>query len=183
MSADTAPAEMPGVEEIKDLLLRFHADTASAWRHERDGIASSVARAVLAIFAPILAEKERELAETHDAYQQAAVDSVALFQAAEARALAAEAALAAEREKAHYANGVAELAMKHRDAAEKQLKPLLRIAKIAQWMVKDLDTVKVAEHARDFPGSTGPRIGQTAARTRDLIAALQAAAAIRAQGE
>jgi hypothetical protein len=55
-----APAAMPSVEEIKDLLLRFHADTASAWRHERDGIATSAARAILALFAPILAEKERD---------------------------------------------------------------------------------------------------------------------------
>lgn len=54
-----APAEMPSVEEIKDRLLRFHADTASAWRHERDGIATSAARAILDLFAPILAETER----------------------------------------------------------------------------------------------------------------------------
>lgn len=53
------------------------------------------ARAVLALFAPILAEKEREIAAAHDTYQQAAVDTVALLHDAEARALAAEAAVLA----------------------------------------------------------------------------------------
>lgn len=82
------PAAMPSEEEIKDILLRFHADTASAWRHERDGIATFAARAILALFAPILAEKERQLAS----FRQ----YVAMHRA---RALAAEAALAAERER------------------------------------------------------------------------------------
>lgn len=105
-----APAEMPSVEEIKDRLLRFHADTASAWRHERDGIATSAARAILDLFAPILAEKERDslrretraLAQAQDWRNEAAK--------AEARALAAEAArdafklaLIAEKERADMA--------------------------------------------------------------------------------
>ncbi|WP_157733191.1 hypothetical protein [Bosea sp. AS-1] len=118
----TAPAAMPSEEEIKDLLLRFHADTTSAWRHERDDIATSAARAVLDLFAPILAEKSLHhengeritRKDLNNAYREGSekgrlaahlIDGVNIplnaccyrdgCRALEARALAAEAALAA----------------------------------------------------------------------------------------
>lgn len=129
--AMTAPAEMPGVEEIARLLVSAHASLATP---------QNTARAILALFAPILAEKER-LAGIADAYtacesvarkrvdhiepsleerlpalceisretwlahkERAPIMAVDMLEhakrkALEARALAAEAALAAERER------------------------------------------------------------------------------------
>lgn len=84
-----APAEMPGVEEIAKLLVSAHASLATP---------QNTARAILALFAPILAEKDaqvrageimtqkmRELAARQKAAGKEYYD----------RALAAEAALAA----------------------------------------------------------------------------------------
>lgn len=117
---------VPGVEEIAAFLkLRDEMITDPDERTDEERAES--ARAILDLFAPILAEKERDcrqlkleigeleatsrisiycwrdkanemeaaLAAAHDAYQQAAVDTLALLHEAEARALAAEAALAA----------------------------------------------------------------------------------------
>jgi hypothetical protein len=88
---------MPGEEEIKDLLLRFHADTASAWRHERDGIATFAARAILSLFAPILAEKEREIStfdQREVEWNEAMAGSLQNEEDAHRKLEAAEAALA-----------------------------------------------------------------------------------------
>jgi hypothetical protein len=106
MSADTAPAAMPGVEDVKTLILGRLYWTGDITKSESE-LVDATADAILALFAPILAEKEREIAElkgrlavrmdylvglatTADRHVEAA---------AEARALAAEAALAAERER------------------------------------------------------------------------------------
>jgi len=100
LSADTAPAAMPGVYRLADEFER----ELFAWRNlpSRDGAALracayAIAQKAEALFAPILAEKEREkdaalFASRHetDLCQQALDDRSAL----EARALAAEAALA-----------------------------------------------------------------------------------------
>lgn len=50
--ASHKPDEMPGVEEIAELLVSAHASLATP---------QNTARAILALFAPILAEKEREI--------------------------------------------------------------------------------------------------------------------------
>lgn len=50
--ASHKPDEMPGVEEIAELLVSAHASLATP---------QNTARAILALFAPILAEKERQL--------------------------------------------------------------------------------------------------------------------------
>lgn len=110
MSADIAPAAMPGEEEIARALhddlyppeeARSPADQEKHWlsteAHYREQ-----AQVVLALFAPILAEKEREIAtEKARADRNYHVGKMAqdMFSDAEARALAAEAALAAERER------------------------------------------------------------------------------------
>lgn len=84
MSADTAPAAMPGEAEPNDAPCYLSASEASAW--------ASGFNAAHQALAPILAEKEREYA--------LASEGRAAFAA---RALAAEAALAAERERADMA--------------------------------------------------------------------------------
>lgn len=56
-----APAEMPGVEDIARVLFEFATCTDIAKGPAAvDANAGSFARAILALFAPILAEKERE---------------------------------------------------------------------------------------------------------------------------
>lgn len=126
-----ASAAMPSEEEMLTAYNAIWQAAPGIDAHNVDIVRREAISAVLALFAPILAEKERDncqlrlevaeeretsrisiygwrdkanemeaaLAAAHDAYQQAAVDAVALFQAAEARALTAEAALAAERER------------------------------------------------------------------------------------
>lgn len=108
----TAPAAMPSVEEIQFVLAQPLKD--DDWVVEK-------ARAILALFAPILAEKESLRRELHslavalhrkhywhvkqwkpfdDALGLATqIDNMTAGLVPEARALAAEAALAAERER------------------------------------------------------------------------------------
>lgn len=81
---NTAPAEMPGVEEIARVV------TAHVWNDD-DG--QSAARAILALFAKILAEKERKIV----ALQQRFDEKNDAIGSACVRLAAAEAALAAER--------------------------------------------------------------------------------------
>lgn len=114
MSADTAPAAMPGDEEIARLV----ADVMSRDNH---ALALHTARKIKALFAPILAEKESLRRELHslavalhrkhywhvkqwqpfdDALGLATqIDNMTAGLVPESRALAAEAALAAERER------------------------------------------------------------------------------------
>lgn len=98
MSADTAPAAMPGereisgiiMDEMDDLRVDIHFDIDN-----KEQVADWAASKIAALFAPILAEKEREKAAALGLVQGHA----AIIAALEARALAAEAALAAERER------------------------------------------------------------------------------------
>jgi Zn ribbon nucleic-acid-binding protein len=98
LSALTAPAAMPGERELVDLLVSAHASLATT---------QNTARAILALFAPILAEKERleqvsalECDDCGWAMRFPGLGCVHCgFHRAESRALAAEAALAAERER------------------------------------------------------------------------------------
>lgn len=106
MSVDTAPAAMPGEEEIARVLHRRHgiwyegpcAETDSQRRCRED------ARAILALFDKILAEKERLVGclkranANHEEFERRYYLESDRSEAAEARALAAEAALAGERE-------------------------------------------------------------------------------------
>ena len=103
-----APAEMPGVEEIARLLFQrsvyhgYDADTLKREWMRTEGFHRGNARAILALFAPILAEKEREKAiAIEEAIENAGREALWRDQLRkeEARALAAEAALAAERER------------------------------------------------------------------------------------
>ena len=97
----TAPAEMPGVYRIADEFER----ELFAWRNlpSRDGVALRACAYALAqkaetLFAPILAEKEREKREViaaADAQFDEHAESCRRADAAEARALAAEAAVLA----------------------------------------------------------------------------------------
>lgn len=127
MSADTAPAAMPGVEEIARAMCKAqHCDPD--FDYDPNGISDppgagvrwklyiGQARAILDLFAPILERLERERDEAR-ADADSAADG-AKFQRqrrleAEARALAAEAALAAERERC------AKIAERFSDAALK----------------------------------------------------------------
>lgn len=96
------PAAMPGEEEIARAIFASHAfqpvsgpwvdgSNRAAQQHARDA-----ARAILDLFGPILAEKDEHIA----ALQAMVSDSLySKRQALEARALAAEAALAGERER------------------------------------------------------------------------------------
>lgn len=123
MSADTAPAEMPGVENLVDNPLANAIATIIEQSLERhgiipDGIEGTLDDAgdILDLFAPILAEKERELREARSRLRWNVEDDGRLVRICEglheksedcefdtyvpeARALAAEAALAAERER------------------------------------------------------------------------------------
>jgi hypothetical protein len=101
---DTAWAGL--VASFRELEAKF-PDYAEGYSTSTDAFRQ--ARAVLALFAPVLAEKEREIEQikaTRDSYYrtieaQGRENSAYLdhWQFAEARALAAEAALAAERER------------------------------------------------------------------------------------
>lgn len=83
-----APAEMPGVEEIARVLFEFATCTDIAKGPAAvDANAGSFAGAILALFAPILAEM-REIA---NAQGQQRFANLLRADAAEARALAAEA--------------------------------------------------------------------------------------------
>lgn len=130
MTADTAPAAMPSPEDVARLVdayafkswqqahdyeIKTTGDAEEAVRFadwsvgKRVDEAREKARAILALFAPILAEKER-VERNRDMWKgQCERQALALHelrlklledtQRAEARALAAEAALAAERER------------------------------------------------------------------------------------
>lgn len=92
-SENAAPAEMPGVEEIADLL-QVLSPIGPRCR--------SVAARILALFAPILAEKERQFQAQVEGHRHTAAEATVYRQErnnAIRRALAAEAALAAERER------------------------------------------------------------------------------------
>lgn len=68
MTANPNPhVGLPSEEEIKALLLQFHADTASAWRHERDGIAVFAARAILSLIRPAFEAQQAKLAQAVEA--------------------------------------------------------------------------------------------------------------------
>ncbi|MGY6251141.1 hypothetical protein ACXIUS_26975 [Bosea thiooxidans] len=148
----TAPAEMPGVEEIGKLLMKSFYDQWFApgqpawgggvyWDFVNGSSAwSPQARAILDLFAPILAEKER-LAED-----------------------------------LHYANGVADLAMKHRDAAESSL------AEIRKQMLADEGQHREAVAAeRERCAKIADELGPTLDGESSWYAANQIAAAIRSQ--
>jgi len=104
MSADTAPAAMPGEREIARALLDSGINIGtSTWPREQLQDATELARAILDLFAPILAEKERlretlRLNSVWD-FPRDIQNLTVKLEVAESRALAAEAALAAEREK------------------------------------------------------------------------------------
>lgn len=99
----TAHAEMPGEREIGQVLARLHPSMFEADHSVTycpNDRALVAARAILSLFAPILAEKEREIEEKYQAFSIAHDQAMAngnAAQLAQARALAAEAALAAER--------------------------------------------------------------------------------------
>lgn len=137
----TAPAEMPGVEEIRRKVTHIVESAMNSAIPEPWEVSAAASAAILALFAPILAEKER-LAGIADAYaacesvarkrvnhidpaleeslpdlcetsretwlahkERAPIMAVDMLERAkrkslESRALAAEAALAAERERA-----------------------------------------------------------------------------------
>lgn len=121
MSADTAPAAMPGEEEVARLVdayafkswqqahdyeIKTTGDAEEAVRFadwsvgKRVDEAREKARAVLDLFAPILAEKEREkesLKLDRDAAQLNEAEALDLMNEYKAALEAAEAALAAER--------------------------------------------------------------------------------------
>jgi hypothetical protein len=109
LDAMTAPAEMPGEKEIARLLFEFAtcSDLAKG-PAALDTNAHSFAKAILDLFAPILAEKEGKIERVFAIRDRALDDRDAARRemdkyamraiAAESRALAAEAALAAERE-------------------------------------------------------------------------------------
>ncbi|RYF31410.1 MAG: hypothetical protein EOO23_02690 [Comamonadaceae bacterium] len=108
MSADTAPAEMPGEQDRAFNL----AARAMQHRFGASGTEEDIEDVLSEFFAPILAEKDE-----HIAMLQAMV-SDSLFskrQALEARALAAEAVLAAEKQKAF--NRVRKFAEQAHDSA------------------------------------------------------------------
>jgi len=81
-----APAGMPSADAIADEIQRYIPTFHGA---------NEAARAVLALFAPILAEKERE---TKDALREV-IKHAAEAGEAKGKLLAAEAALAAERDR------------------------------------------------------------------------------------
>lgn len=99
-ASPTAPAAVPSEEDIKKLVHQaMLADPEEGrFRHrvsERSLIASDAARAILALFAPILAEKER----ARQMWQKQATTFAEVGESWQTRALAAEAALAGERER------------------------------------------------------------------------------------
>lgn len=55
---------------------------------------------------------------------------------------------------------------------------LRRLTKAARAIVGDMDRDAVAAHARRYPGTMGPTTHYTAARTRELIDALNEATQI-----
>lgn len=108
----TAPAAMPGEADIARAFFEFATCTDTSSLLSINENSHSFARAILDLFSPILAEKDREIGQAKAAallqganidVMNAAVDTAKDFvrqaKAAEARALAAEAALAAERER------------------------------------------------------------------------------------
>jgi hypothetical protein len=58
-------------------------------------------------------------------------------------------------------------------AERNELRWLRKVAKLSSKMVEHLDVAQVEEHARKWPGTTGPSMKSTAARTRDLMTALR----------
>ena len=53
-----------------------------------------------------------------------------------------------------------------------ELKWLRRIAGVARKMTSGVDFERVEQHAKDWPGTSGPSLKTTAGRTRDLMTAL-----------
>lgn len=91
MTASPAPAAMPGEEEIAKLI------SGAPFPSPRS---LSKARAILALFAPILAEKEREIStfdQREVEWNEAMAGSLQNEEDAHRKLEAAEAALAAER--------------------------------------------------------------------------------------
>jgi len=82
MSADTAPAAMPGEREIARALLDSGINIGtSTWPREQLQDATELARAILDLFAPILAEKELQLQIALAALQKIDEDSAAAIRA------------------------------------------------------------------------------------------------------
>ncbi len=163
MSADTAPAAMPGEIEIAETIVAtikaskllvavYSADDDGCRMIDGDVDLPAVSRAVLNLFAPILAEKERLAMRRWTAALAQAQDWRNLAEKAEARALAAEAALAAER------------------AESEQLQATIRKAHVAMTLACALPSV-ASEY--DF--------SEAIASTEAALA--RRAAAIRAEGE
>jgi len=100
---EDAPAEMPGEREIASAIYQARNGKGcvhwSRLPHSHQEPYLSDARTVRALFAPILAEKERKAMRRWTAALSQAQDWRNVAEKAEARALAAEAALAAERER------------------------------------------------------------------------------------
>ena len=65
--------------------------------------------------------------------------------------------------------------------AQRELAALRKMADLVEKMTGRLDLDYVAAHARKFPGSMGPDLRTSVARTRDLMMLLQAAKAARAE--
>lgn len=69
-------------------------------------------------------------------------------------------------------------------AQRDELRWLRKAAAIAEKMTAKLDFAAVEKHARERPGTIGPGLSITSARTRDLMTALHMAGiARRALGE
>ena len=153
MDEKDAPAEMPGVEEIARAIAYDGNSMVLA-----PEVAARRARAILDLFAPILAEKEREISNLSEAVKVRAHEAVEYAEQrnrAQDRALAAEAALAELRKQMLADEG------QHREAlaAERE-----RCAKIAEADVVGMSCFMTKEDWAEQPG-------------------LRLAAAIRAQGE
>ena len=56
--------------------------------------------------------------------------------------------------------------------SREELKWLRRIAGVARKMTAKVNFEEVERHAKEWPGTPGPYLNQTAARSRDLMTAL-----------
>lgn len=163
----TAPAAMPSEEEIARAILDagFHIGTSTSPAEQRRD-ATEIAAAVFELFAPILAEKERQLkklAEDWDAY--GAKMAGQFFDEREKR-LATEAALAKAI--------VFEVGEHH----------FVESRGDGTWAIKNGGCVLNVDGVWEWEPSPSDRTDEFIARTRfDRDDAFRLAAAIRAQGE
>lgn len=160
----TAPAAMPSVEEIQFVLAQPLKD--DDWVVEK-------ARAILALFAPILAEKERDNRQLRlEVAEEKETSRISIYgwrdkaNEMEGRALAAEAALAKavvfELGEHHYVESRGD----------------------GTWAIKNGGCVLNIDGEWEWEPSPSNRTDEFIARTRfDRDDAFRRAAAIRAQGE